>query len=424
MFKVEIISKESVKPSSPTPDNLRTFRLSLLDQIIPPLEYTSYIQCYSHDKITSNVNQAEIYSLLKRSLSDALVLYYPFAGRLKDDSTVDCDDQGVDFFEARVDAYLSDIIQAAQIEELTQFAPRKSEEIGGVLLSIQLNYLNCGAIVIGITMSHKIVDGCAAGMFVKTWASIARGETDTVAPSFVAPSFFPPKETIPYDRMTGDDRPTPPPPTPWVDIRRFCFSSSKIAALRTEVVEAGNVVKPTRIELVTAALWKWVIAKKGRLSVASHLVNIRRRMDPPLSESAFGNLFRGVFALGDGEMDLGELITKMREATGKIDSEFLKEMQGENGNDMLLREFMKMGEYMFDKEVDCVMFTSWCGLPFYGWDFGWGKLAWVSPACRGYANNITLIDSVSDIGGIEAWIPMDGVDTTILEQKLLDILVE
>jgi len=411
MVKVEIISKESIKPSSPTPDNLRTYRLSLLDQIFPPFVHFSHIHCFSHDKNTSNVNQAEIYSLLKRSLSAALVIYYPFAGRLKgDDNTVDCDDQGVDFFEARVDAYLSDIMEAPQSKELTQFAPSKSEENGGVLLSIQLNYFNCGAIAIGITICHRIADGCTSGMFLKTWAAMARGETDTLAPSFVAASCFPPKEIPPYERSSQH----------WVDSRRFCFSSSKIAALRAEVV-AANLVKPTRTELVTAALWKWVIAKQGRLSVACQAVNIRRKMDPPSSESAFGNLIHGVFALGCAEMDLGQLIIKMREATGKIDSEFMKEMQGENGYDVILRHFKKMEGYIFDKEVDCVMFSSWCGLPFYGWDFGWGKLVWVSTASRGYPNHIMLIDSVSDIGGIEVWITInDGVDTTKLEQELLD----
>ncbi|KAH7859567.1 hypothetical protein Vadar_002654 [Vaccinium darrowii] len=409
MVKVEIISKESIKPSSPTPDNLRTFRLSLLDQIFPPFVYLSHIQCYSHEKNTSNINRAEISSILKRSLSDALVLYYPLAGRFKDQSSVDCNDQGIDFFEARVDAYLSDIIEDPQIEELTHFVPSKCEENGGVLLSIQLNHFTCGAIAIGITICHRIADGCTTGMFIKNWAAMARGETDTLAPSFVAASCFPPKEIPPYERS----------PQHWVDSRRFCFSSSKIAALRAEVV-AANVVKPTRTELVTAALWKWVIAKKGRLSVACQAVNIRRRMDPPSSESAFGNLIHGVFALGGAEMDLGQLIIKMREATGKIDSEFMKEMQGENGYDVILRHFKKMEGYIFDKEVDCVMFSSWCGLPFYGWDFGWGKLVWVSTASHGYPNNIVLIDSVSDIGGVEAWIAMDGVDTTKLEQELLD----
>ncbi|KAE9466069.1 hypothetical protein C3L33_02022, partial [Rhododendron williamsianum] len=58
--------------------------------------------------------------------------------------------------------------------------------------------------------------------------------------------------------------------------------------------------------------------------------------------------------------DLGELVSKMREAVGKIDGEFLKELQGENGYDVAVRHSNKATEWFLDKEVDCFLFTSWC----------------------------------------------------------------
>lgn len=83
------------------------------------------------------------------------------------------------------------------------------------------------------------------------------------------------------------------------------------------------MVQPSRVELVMAAIWKWAMARKGLdhrcccLSVAGHAVNIRPRMEPPLSEYVFGNLIRGANVSGNGEMDLGELVSKRREASGK-----------------------------------------------------------------------------------------------------------
>ncbi|XP_058228394.1 stemmadenine O-acetyltransferase-like [Rhododendron vialii] len=433
MVKVEIISKESIKPSSKTPDRLRTFRLSLLDQCSAPFMYFPLLLYYSHDKRTSNVKQAEISLLLKRSLSDALALYYPFAGRMKGESSVDCDDQGVDCLEARVDIRLSEVIESPEVQVINQFVPSTSEESDGVLLGIQLNFFTCGGMAIGISINHKIADVCTLSMFVKAWAAAARGDTNLVAPSFVASSLFPPKEQSGQEMILGSvehwaDASLFPPKEQsgqemilgsveqWADARRFCFSSSKIAALRAEVGD-NTAFQPTRVKLVTAAIWKWAMTREGRdrsrLSVAGHGVNIRGRMDPPLSESTFGNVvMRSPNVSGNSEMGLGELVSKTSEAIGRIDSEYLKELQGENGYDMVTRGVKEGVELVLDEEVDYFRFTSWCRFPFSESDFGWGKPVWVSTAgCPEVSNTAVLLDSMSDVGGIEAWITMDGIDT-------------
>ncbi|KAH7865561.1 hypothetical protein Vadar_008273 [Vaccinium darrowii] len=416
MVKIEIVSRESIKPSSPTPDHLRTFGLSLLDQFVPPSVYVPLILYYSYDQSTSTVKQAEVSSLLKRSLSDALTLYYPFAGRMTDESSVDCRDQGADFFEARVDTRLSEFLESPQVEVLSQFVPSVSEESGGLVLAIQLNCFNCGGIAIGISIAHRIADGCTLSMFAKAWKATARGDTNLVAPFFVTSSLFPPKDLF-------GQKPRLKSPERWPVTKRFCFGSSKIATLKAEVKSSSgsSAVQPSRVELVTAAIWKWIMARKGdnrcRLSVATHSVNLRRRMDPPLSEYVFGNVIRGAYALGDGEMDLGELLSKMREAIGKIDTEYLKELQGKNGYDMIMRNSKKVVEWYSDKEVDYIMFTSWCRFPIYEADFGWGKPVWVSSASWDTKNTIMLMDSVADIGGIEAWITMNEEDMIKFEQQ-------
>ncbi|KAF7120188.1 hypothetical protein RHSIM_Rhsim13G0210100 [Rhododendron simsii] len=331
MVKMEIISKESIKPSSPTPDNLRTFGLCLFDQFFPPFFSIPLIFYYSHES-TSHVEQADISSLLKRSLSDALSLYYPFAGRMKDASSVHCDDQGVDFLEARVDTRLSEAVELPKVELLNH------EEGGGVLLAIQLNYFECGGIAIGMSICHTVADGCALSMFVKAWAAMARGDANMVAPSFATSSLFPPKDS--FGLQTSLEG-----PKHWGETRRFCFSSSKIAALRAEV-GASTMVQPTRVQLVTAVIWKWAMARKGRdrclPSFVWYPVNVRGRIDPPLSENTFGNAIWREKMSGNGEMDLVELVSKTREAVGKIDSEYLEQLQGENVNEKLLRDTKKV----------------------------------------------------------------------------------
>lgn len=348
------------------------------------------------------------FPLFSKDFSDALSLYYPFAGRMKDESSVDCSDQGVDYLEAHVDTRLSEIIKQPKVEVINQFIPGTSE---GVLLCIQLNYFSCGGIAIGMSICHTVTDGCTLSMFLKSWAAMARGDTSVVAPSFIMSYVFPPREAFGLQTSLKSSKPSG-------QTRRFCFSSSKIAALRAEVA-ASTGVRPTRVQLVTALIWKWAMARKGRDRCLPSFVwcpvNVRGRMDPPLSENTFGYGIWRENISGNGEMGLGELVSKTREGIGKIDSKYLKELQGANVNDRPVRDCKKMMESFFNNEVDYFLFTSWCRFSFCELDFGWGKPVWVSTASWGCSNMVVLIDSVSDIGGIEAWITMDEVDRAVVE---------
>ena len=78
------ISIRTIQPSLLTPPHLRYYQLSFLEQrmILTP-------------------------TLLKQSLSDVLMRYYPLAGRIKDNLIVDCNYEGVLYYEAQVKCQLS-----------------------------------------------------------------------------------------------------------------------------------------------------------------------------------------------------------------------------------------------------------------------------------------------------------------------------
>ena len=72
--KAEIVSKQIMKPSSPTSNLLRDFKLSFLDQIAA--HYVSIVLFYSAQDITSfSFDFSSLSSKLKASLSDVLSLY-------------------------------------------------------------------------------------------------------------------------------------------------------------------------------------------------------------------------------------------------------------------------------------------------------------------------------------------------------------
>ncbi|CDP12405.1 unnamed protein product [Coffea canephora] len=84
-MEIEIISKEEVKPASPTPLHLTTFKLSLLDQLARH-EYFNLVYFFSPMNQSTILNDviSKRRQRLKQSLSRTLVPFYLLAGKVKD----------------------------------------------------------------------------------------------------------------------------------------------------------------------------------------------------------------------------------------------------------------------------------------------------------------------------------------------------
>ena len=115
-------SKEQVKPSSPTPSHLRTFKLSLSDQLIPA-PYAPIILFFPINDCSNLSNIPKRLELLKKSLSETLTLYYPLAGKIKDDLCIDCNDEGAYFVDAQVNVCLSEFLSQPDLQLLHKFLP-------------------------------------------------------------------------------------------------------------------------------------------------------------------------------------------------------------------------------------------------------------------------------------------------------------
>lgn len=174
-----MISRETIKPSSPTPQHLRIFKLSWLDQVSARL-FVPVLLLF--DKTTDPINN----DLLKTSLSQTLSKYYPFAGRLRDRQSILCNDDGVDFLEAKVNVRLSFLIQNPRRESLDLLFPDKlhwryAEGLATSLLAVQVSHFCCGGWAVGVCASHKLADAVTLVTFVSTWASVARDGLETVS---------------------------------------------------------------------------------------------------------------------------------------------------------------------------------------------------------------------------------------------------
>jgi len=172
--KGEIVSKETIKPSSTTPNELRHFKLSLIDQLAPPF-YVPIILFYPASDAT---NTKTISQKLKASLSEVLTLYYPFCGTLRGNSTVECNDEGVVFTECRVPMELSSLLKNPDLHQINHlfpcdpFNPARETLTGN--MAVQLNQFTCGGLALGVCFSHKIADASAAASFLTAWAASSR----------------------------------------------------------------------------------------------------------------------------------------------------------------------------------------------------------------------------------------------------------
>ena len=187
-MNVEIISKEIIKPSSPTPHHLRKFKLSFLDQIAPPtyIPVIFFYQC-------KDVDHYERAASLKESLAETLTRFYPLAGTLiNEDFSINCNDEGVDYVQARVPCMLSQVVEKDNGQAFIQLLPFEpdrsfSDQFGKeVLLAVQYNIFDCGGVAISFCFSHKVADGASAMSFITAWAGMSRGASEIISPSFDA----------------------------------------------------------------------------------------------------------------------------------------------------------------------------------------------------------------------------------------------
>ncbi|KAL3537881.1 hypothetical protein ACH5RR_001247 [Cinchona calisaya] len=408
--KLEILSKEMIKPSSPTTPHLRNFSLSFLDQLAPPI-YIPLIFFYQTSQLHTRKEDSQIYKMLQHSLSKILSKFYPLTGRFsRDNFSIDCNDAGALLVEAQVHSKLVQVIEKPSMEEMKAYLPLEPNgrgpgmaEANTILLAIQINVFDCGGIAIGVQMSHKIADGTSLVTFMNAWAANCRGD-DAEIPraNFDLASLFPPK-----DLSNFGFKPTIGITNETITTRRYVFDQEKLKKLKQVASsDPGSQVKdPTRVEAVSAFFWRHFIeSSKVKKIAAVHAVNLRPRMNPSLPDHAFGNLWRHTLAIpkAEGEKGYHDLVGYLRNAIRSINSNYVKKLQS---GDEYLHSLKKSVELASKEEIEFCNFSSWCKFPVYEVDFGWGKPTWVCTTTLPF-KNVVILMSTSCGEGLEAWVNM------------------
>ncbi|KAJ7281229.1 hypothetical protein O6H91_Y363200 [Diphasiastrum complanatum] len=192
--EVVLTTVSTVRPAS-CKEGARAVLLNEIDHVLWRVGYFKRILIYkTHDSI--NIQFSDVFDKLKSSLSQALVYFHPFAGRVRvrdDDSLLEliCNDDGVQFVEASTDSDLNaikDFQPSSFFSKLAQTPgcdPKWPWKAEYPLLFVQVTAFRSGGFSVGVTFSHQIADGPTIWHFLRSWAEIAPGENISQHPQFM-----------------------------------------------------------------------------------------------------------------------------------------------------------------------------------------------------------------------------------------------
>ncbi|KAH7570432.1 hypothetical protein JRO89_XS05G0106000 [Xanthoceras sorbifolium] len=466
-MKVEIIARETIKPTSPTPQSLRDFKLSLIDQLAPPA-YTSLLFLYSFNGDT-DVCVSERSQQLKKSFSNTLALFYPLAGRLKDNIVIDCSDYGAVYVEARVDCPLVHLLEQPNGDKLTQLIPIEIESTeaitGGFVSLVQASFFYCGGVAFGVCISYKLADAATVATSMRCWAA-----TTTTSGSIAAvllyneAALFPPREfsaEIPSINNFVKEK---------FAIKRFVFDASKVAALKA-VASSVSVKRPTRAEVVSRVmpslpknsvgnLVGFYTAQKDHeseiklqglvqrtcissdyfqainLSVSAPAPVVRSlpatapTVSPVVSPApsphptiAATSDYSSSATAAPSPLDfflffnnISNSVSELREGMQVFDKNYVKMLETEDAFEAVTNYFKEAASQIIGHDVEFYTCTSLCNNSMYDHlDFGWGRPVWVMIPSMNNKNVMELIDTKKGDGSIEAWMILSRDDMDLFE---------
>ncbi|KAL8189155.1 hypothetical protein R6Q57_028721 [Mikania cordata] len=421
-----IISRQTIKPSSPTPPHLHTYNLSDLD-LLNPKAYIPLILFYPNNA-NCRLTADQKVTVLKSSLSLTLTRHYPFAGRFPVTPTtpsyVDCNDEGVVFVESRNDTQLETFRRmTGQDEILGQlFADGVVHQMSAScknLVTVQVNHFACGGVGLAISMSHLIGDACSLGSFLSHWASVARyGSVDHQQVLPLNPHFIQSKRTDysirPEPAVAAADT------TDVFVARRFVFPNSKLSEVKNKVVSeaGGSINNPTRVEVLTSMIFKTAVAAASvkcgsfKPSYLFFMVNMRDRFVEKLPQTTIGNFvsLMMVPVRHTNENSLTMVVAEIKkhklrfEGIKSVEQLALNNSKSKVGNQDL--DNVGKGSYF------C---SSFCGFPFNKLDFGWGKPMGTTLATKSTGKNGFVLMDTPDGDGVDVLVMLERQHMKIFE---------
>ncbi|XP_034571975.1 acyl transferase 1 [Setaria viridis] len=384
---------ELVTPARVTPSETKT--LSDMDDHYGHRVYIPLVEFFRCRPTDGRHGQPEDPAVaVKAALAEALVHYYPVAGRMQETANgklvVDCTGEGVSFVEADAAVRLEELGTPLLppypcVEELLPDAGNIQVVAGKPIVAVQVTRFLGGGFAIGLQISHCIADGFGMIQFLKAIADMARGQSaPTALPVWERHLLMarePPDTAYVQQKLMSLLKNATGETPPSMVYRHFFFGPAEVSVLRSHV--PGDLgASCTRFELLTAAIWRCRAAVWGfnddHRAVLAFSANVRRRWEH-IPRGYYGNaLVYHVVDAAAGELrrsPLSHAVALIRDAKTDMSDEhvrstadFMASMRGHYGRGCGGGDQPPM---VYDEAA--YMVSDWTRLGEDDVDFGWAE---------------------------------------------------
>ncbi|XP_012074025.1 BAHD acyltransferase DCR [Jatropha curcas] len=385
-MKVKITSKSHVKPNK----KLGRRECQLITFDLP------YLAFYYNQKFLlykgSNDSFANMVGKLKDSLRVVLEDFYLLAAKIGKDEEgvfrIEYDDnmEGVELVEAIAEGISVDDLTAedGSTTTLKDFIPWNGvlnlEGLHRPLLAVQLTKLKDG-LAMGCAFNHAILDGTSTWHFMSSWAEICKGSHSISIPPFLERTKA--RNTrVKFDISLSTDRQSTShcdakSAAPELREKVFKFSETAIDRIKSIVntnPPLDGLKSYSTFQSLTAHIWRHVSRarelKAEESTVFIIFADCRKRVEPPMPDSYFGNLIKAIFTA----VTVGQLLGNPLEFGASV---IQKTIEAHNAKaiEERAKEWESAPKVRHSKDigVNCIAIGSSPRFRVYEVDFGWGK---------------------------------------------------
>ncbi|GAA0156826.1 acetyltransferase [Lithospermum erythrorhizon] len=416
-----------ITPSDQTPSTI--LPLSSLDSQLFLRFTIEYLLVY---KPVPGLKKPGLIERIKSALGQALVLYYPLAGRVRSRSDgsgleVFCGSQGALFIEAEV----LDRTLFEEFEKAPRFGTswRKflSVYVADVLkgappVVVQLTWLSDDGATLCVGINHCLIDGIGSGMFLNSFAELARGECGLTGLKpmpvwdrhLMSPNpmvraranllSHPEFNRVPdlcgfTSRFIQED----------LEPTQIIFTRRKLNELRKLAVSTSWLTESlcTMFEVLSAHVWRsWARAlnlPSNQILKMLFSINIRNRVKPSVPSFYYGN----AFVLGCAQTSVRDLTEKglgyatelVKRAKERVDDEHVREVIESVSSNQVCPD-----------SVGVLIVSQWSWLGLDKVDFGMGNPTCVAPVCTDKYCIFSPVPNQLDAIKVNVAIPSCAVD--------------